>query len=214
MRLAQRDQQKKAWIWFPLVHLLLFPSLRWHENVSLREEQLCLLFMKLNLHVLTRISPGFQSRRCRCWRARSWGWSSSSRCSWTRVTGRAREAGRASTSWSMSLRSEPKFSSLTSTRTGSKSSPWTSEAAGPDDGERFSVMSLSRMFFLHTLAFCLLDLDVVGHFLPNVCVAFILGMCAFTPMFAPHRTFIVLIFVIYFMLMKDMYVLTKPSGGL
>lgn len=52
------------------------------------------------------------------------------------------------------------------------------------------------------------------HFLPNVCVAFILGMCAFTLMFASHRSFIGFIFVIYFMLMKDMYVLTKPSGGL
>lgn len=70
------------------------------------------------------VFPGFQSRLCWCWRAGGWGRSSSSLCSWTRRTGRARAADRASTSWSMSLRGEPASSSPTSTLTGSKSSRW------------------------------------------------------------------------------------------
>lgn len=107
--------------------------------------------MKLNLHFFPPASPGFRRRRCQCWRAQSWGWSSSSRSSWTRDTGRAREAGRALTHWLMSLRSGPKFFSLTSTHMGSESSRWMSE--GPDYWETsvvFSLMSWLRMFFLHT----------------------------------------------------------------
>lgn len=65
------------------------------------------------------VFPGFQSRLCRCWRAGGCGRSSSSLCSWTRRTGRARAADRASTSWSMSSRGEPVSSSLTSPLTGS-----------------------------------------------------------------------------------------------
>lgn len=108
---------------------------------------------KLNLHLFLPESLGFQSRRCRCWRAQSWGWSSSSHCSWTRVTGRVRGAVRASTSWSMSLRSEPKSSWLTLMHMGSKSSQWMTEESNYwEINVVFSMMSWWRMFFLHTAA--------------------------------------------------------------
>lgn len=80
--------------------------------------------MSLLLSDSLSVFPGSRSRQCQCWGAGGWGRSSSSLCSWTRHTGRVRAAGRALTSWSMSLRGGPRSFSRISTLTGSKSLRW------------------------------------------------------------------------------------------
>lgn len=121
------------------------PSHIWHESPF----PALPLISKAKSAFLPSESPGFQTRRCQFWRAQSWGWSSSSRCSWTSVTGRAREAGRASTSWSMSLRGALKSSLLTLPHMGSKPSRWMSEDQRTERRMQ-CFLSWSRMFFLHT----------------------------------------------------------------
>lgn len=147
------------------------------------------LIYKAKSAFLPSESPGFQTRRCQCWRAQSWGWSSSSRCSWTSVTGRAREAGRASTSWSMSLRGALKSSLLTLTHMGSKPSRWMSKDQRTERRMQCFLWCHGQECSFYTLEFSLLYQDVVGQIYKNNC-CLILGMCALTQKFVSHRTYI------------------------
>lgn len=70
---------------------------------------------------------GYRSGPWACCRASVYARGCSSRCSWIRCTGRAREAGRESRSSSMWSRDGPRSSWRTSTHTGSKWWPWMSD---------------------------------------------------------------------------------------
>ena len=138
LKIAQHEtnsgiNMQSGLIWFQLFLFFEVWLCYWQTQIiwtsSASREELCLRGMYLNptwLQTSSSLSvfPGFQSRPCRCWRAGGCGRSSSSLCSWTRRTGRARAADRASTSWSTSSSGEPVSSLLTSTLTGSKSSRW------------------------------------------------------------------------------------------
>lgn len=138
------------------------------------------------------VFPGFQSRLCRCWRAGGCGRSSSSLCSWTRRTGRARAADRASTSWSMSSRGEPVSSSLTSTLTGSKSSRWMCDESrsgqkntSPRHSEEIMARSLWLPFTRHWSfdhkkhQFKSENIVIYANSLMPVCITRARSVCAF-----------------------------------